>query len=363
MSVFIHQSALICAIGGNEEARQQSLAKPALPPSPLELCLSGETVTLPYRNIPSTPLDQAGRLYQLIDQLMSEFIQRVNLPLQTLNKTALMFGSTSYDLGQVLSNFKASSASVVEQLAPLNTIPTYIKDTYNIGGLDYSYNSACSSSANALHHAKLLLEYGIIDHAIVVGCELYNPATLGGFHGLQLLSTTDCQPFANPNGMVLGEALGAVLLSRHPDTNSANIELLSAHSSVDTHNITNTNQSGSAISSVMAKCLPPQQAVAAIKSCGVGTGNADDAELKGIDLCFKHKLPLLAFKPFIGNTLGASGVSELILLKELMAYETLPNNIFAGELALESLSNQSVLLNNFGFGGNNVCLLVKHHAA
>jgi len=94
----------------------------------------------------------------------------------------------------------------------------------------------------------------------------------------------------------------------------------------------------------------------------VGTINSDRAELNGIYSIFAADMPLITLKPVMGNTLGAAGVAELVLLKELLELGDLPSCIYGNDMRSNSIRNKSILLNNFSFGGNNACLLVRHHA-
>ena len=53
----------------------------------------------------------------------------------------------------------------------------------------YVISTACTSSLNALIAAHALLNAGELEEALVLGMELDNRLTLGGFAALQLLSS------------------------------------------------------------------------------------------------------------------------------------------------------------------------------
>ena len=65
--------------------------------------------------------------------------------------------------------------------------------------------------ASAIDAARSLIAGGLIDDAVVLGCELANDLTPAGFAAMELLSASACRPFdACRDGLVLGEAVAAV---------------------------------------------------------------------------------------------------------------------------------------------------------
>ncbi len=361
MSVFVQYCALSSAIGSTPHERMQAMEKGRQRPGKIHIDLIDEPVSVPYQPIAHPPLDKPGRLYALLDEVMHNLLDQSRLSSKQLQKTALFFGSTSYDIGDRIPQIRENRNKLIDGLTPFHTIPDYIRQSNQLGGLCFAYNSACTSSMNALVDARLMLDYGIIEHAIVVGCELYNPVSLSGFYSLQLLAKEVCLPFTDNSGMVLGEAVSAVLLSNY--RGDSQLELIQGAAECDTSNISCTQEDGSSIKRVMQKCLTDQAPdIAAIKCHGVGTENADRAELNGIHSVFDEDMPLITLKPLLGNALGAAGVAEFVLLVELFEYEDLPACIYGNDRRAGSIRDKSILLNNFSFGGNNACLLVRHHA-
>ncbi len=361
MAVYLQQVALSCALGDNPEAIIDGLNNPPTIPAKIDLGLAEESVAVPYHSIAGSPIEQPNRLYSLLDQLLAPFFASLQLTTQQKATTALFFGSTSYDVGQRASAIEQSPSELVAQLMPLNTVPNWISNQFGLTGLQYAYNSACSSSMNALVHAHAMLEAGLIEQAIVVGCELYNPLVINGFYSLQLLATEQCQPFSQHDGMALGEAIAVGLLTKHKTPGA--LEIKAGLTETDSANITCTQGDGSAINQLVSRLLAGHNdQIDAIKCHGVGTNNADQAELNGLETAFGKSLPLIGFKPFFGNTLGAAGMAELALLFQLCQSATLPTTCQLSAERLRSLQGTSLLVNNFGFGGNNSCLWVQHHA-
>ncbi|HZE92083.1 MAG TPA: beta-ketoacyl synthase N-terminal-like domain-containing protein, partial [Rhizobacter sp.] len=81
----------------------------------------------------------------------------------------------------------------------------------------FTVATACTSAVNALLSAAAWIRSGDADHALVLGLELPNRMTLGGFGAMQLLAPDAARPLgAARQGLVLGEAVAAVHLSSHP---------------------------------------------------------------------------------------------------------------------------------------------------
>lgn len=111
-----------------------------------------------------------------------------------------------------------------------------------------------------------------------------------------------------------------------------------------------------------------------INAHGTSTPMGDIAELDAIREVFKAKMPpISSSKSLCGHSLGAAGVQEaihcLLMLK---------NNFMAGSaniseldpkaegfpILLESQDNadlNTVMSNNFGFGGTNACLVFQRY--
>jgi 3-oxoacyl-[acyl-carrier-protein] synthase-1 len=88
-------------------------------------------------------------------------------------------------------------------------------------------------------------------------------------------------------------------------------------------------------------------------------------------LTFKTMPPICALKPFIGHTLGACGLTELILFYRAIEHGFLvaTPGIGADPAALGVVLNQTersmtdghFMLNSFGFGGSNTSLVISRN--
>ncbi len=240
-------------------------------------------------------------------------------------------------------------------------------------GPTLTYNTACSSSANALLGAASLLTCKIIDFAIVIGLELYSPTILEGFALLQLLADAAARPFAQDrNGIVLGEAVSACLLSRD-DIAPAKWQLRGGKSGCDTTSVTGADVSGVGFAKVMygalQVCGVRPEDISLVKAHGTASDLNDRAEMRAMGRVFSEMPPYLSLKPYIGHTLGGCGVAELLLLFESVNAGFIPTALNFSPLDRElkqapisknmSVDSGIFMLNYFGFGGNNTSLIVE----
>jgi len=111
--------------------------------------------------------------------------------------------------------------------------------------------------------------------------------------------------------------------------------------------------------------------VDAVKAHATGSYHNDLTEANGLKQVFQKKVPpVTALKPFVGHTLGACGVIELILFTEAVKSGFVPATLgfeqVDEQLNIEPLTRPlamqsgTFLLNYFGFGGNCVSLVVSN---
>ena len=133
----------------------------------------------------------------------------------------------------------------------LGNTSEFVSQYCSLTGPSYAISTACSSSGRVFLAAQRLLDSGIADAVLVGGVDTLCKLTLNGFHGLEALSTTHCQPFsASRNGINIGEAAAFMLLSKTKvnvaDTNQniPSIALLGCGDSSDAHHISAPHPEG-----------------------------------------------------------------------------------------------------------------------
>ena len=143
----------------------------------------------------------------------------------------------------------------------------------------------------------------------------------------------------------------------------------------DTESISGNNTGGEIPARAMAQALHASQISAAeikaIKAHGTGSVANDLSEAQAISQVFGPTLPpITAFKPYVGHTLGASGVTELILLSLALEAGFIPKTFGfqTKDPALKVTPTThaapcepgAVLLNAFGFGGSCCSYVVSN---
>ena len=304
-------------------------------------------------------------LVQQVEQLLSKF----SLNQQQLKNTMLFLGSTSLDIGCISPDDDKNI-----WLSQTDKLSQYLVDFFGFHSIHFTFNTACTASANALIYATNFIKQQKIEQAIVVGCEFFNQLSLNGFDSLDLISATAVKPFASSrDGLILGEGVGAVLLSKYADEQTQ-FEILGGYSSCDDHSLTITEEQGAHIIAVINKALEnasiSKSDVDLIKVHGTASIKSDLAEANALQQLFQDIPKVIALKSLIGHTLGACGVIELALMEQCVKYEILPNFPYQDleqkklELpfvcSVDSLSSSKIMLfNHFGFGGNNAALIIK----
>jgi 3-oxoacyl-[acyl-carrier-protein] synthase-1 len=165
-----------------------------------------------------------------------------------------------------------------------------------------------------------------------------------------------------------------VLLSA--DGPSEAMRLHDGASNCDTFSITTADPEGTSVAAVLHQALSQArlrpEAIRGIKAHGTGTPSGDLAEAAGLRKVFPELPPFSILKPYIGHTLGACGVIELVLYAGALAQGRLParsSPVAADpELGIQPLKVSRAaapgyyLLNQFGFGGNNAVLVLEKPA-
>jgi 3-oxoacyl-(acyl-carrier-protein) synthase len=110
--------------------------------------------------------------------------------------------------------------------------------------------------------------------------------------------------------------------------------------------------------------------ITALKTHGTASLLNDEAEAAGMRRVFAQMPPLTAIKPFLGHTLGACGLNELLVFCAAAERGWLiaTPGVGVGDEKLGVSLNQRPLdlprghfmLNYFGFGGNNTSLIVSN---
>ena len=375
---YIRGMGLSCALGCDARSCVASMLAGHVQPADLQLDALEDPLRLRfYRLRDQYDLFDIARMQRHIVPVVRTAVGQAGLSAEDIRTLAVFVGSSCFTIGQSESVYAEALARHAAEALPMpvsgyHHIAACAQRALGNVGDTYVYNTACTASANALLGALRMLEQGCYRHALVIGAEVANLTTFAGFAGLQLL-TTVLRPFdAMRQGIVLGEGIGAVVLSRTRGSES-DLRLVGGASNCDTYSITTANPDGHSVAAVLNQALchshlePPQ--VHGIKAHGTGTPAGDTAEALGIQRVFAHPPPVCALKPYLGHTLGACGVSELVLFAGALLRGVLPATpvlqhpdpgfAWRPSTTVCPAPAGHYLLNHFGFGGNNTVLVLE----
>ena len=354
------------------------LHEPLRPPSSLERRLDGRDLRIPCKPLRGFPVARpAVRLLRVIEVVVDEALREAGLRPSEQRRMALCVGSSSFDICVSEELYREELARGGDVLplrsSSFGNLAESIRSRFGLQGEDYTFNTACTASANGLGYAARLIHAGFVDHALVLGVELVNDLTALGFHALGLLSASDMKPFDPArDGLVPGEACSALVLGRGED---GRFSWRGDANMCDTTSMVAAHTDGSTVSAVIERALSDARlvpsAITAVKAHGTATPLNDEAEAAGLLRAFETVPPVCALKPFIGHTLGACGLTELILFYRaiesgfLIATPTIGADPSAWGVVLNQterpITRGNFVLNSFGFGGNNTSVVISRN--
>ena len=273
----------------------------------------------------------------------------------------------------------------------INMAACMVSITYGLKGPLSAPSVACSTGANAIGDAFRILQRGDADIMLAGGSEAsVSPLPFAGFCATRSMSSrNDCmekasRPFdKNRDGFVMGEGAGIIVLERleHALNRSARIyaELVGYGNTADAFHFTAPEPGGDGMVRVMREALrdagiDPGE-VGYINAHGTSTVLNDKIESAAVIKVFgdhwRH-LKISSIKSMIGHLLAAAGAVEFVATVMSVYTGKLPPTINYEEpdpecpldyvtKGVESIDLKVAMSNSFGFGGGNVCLIVRRY--
>ncbi|ASJ72769.1 beta-ketoacyl synthase N-terminal-like domain-containing protein [Granulosicoccus antarcticus] len=368
---------IICALGDKQQ-RLQHLENGTYETVEKQMDVFGEMRSYPYYQLAGRPvLPEYFDPIPIIIPLIQTLIDKHEIDADALGRCGLFLGCSANDLSishSIWLNAKDSTSVEFDEKRVGNGVyATRLIEHFGLNELSLTYNTACTSSANAALDAATMLEANVIDYALVIGLETFASLSFEGFASMQLLADDQVSPFSKDRqGMVLGESLAALFMSRD-DVCESSWKYRGGVNRSEIASVTGAKLDGSGIKEVidltLASCQLQAGQITSIKTHGTGSPMGDLAEIRGMQSVFEQQPDFFSFKPFIGHTLGSCGVSEMLLLIECVDQGFIPGtpnfeNIdpdlrWAPMEKSKSCEAGNFLLNYFGFGGNNVSMVVE----
>ncbi|MFC7474447.1 beta-ketoacyl-ACP synthase [Dankookia sp. GCM10030260] len=261
-----------------------------------------------------------------------------------------------------------------------------LADRFGTEGAPVSLTTACATGASAIQLGIEAIQRGESAAALCIGAEgSVQPEALIRFSLLSALSTRNddptkaSRPFEKTReGFVMSEGAAALVLEslESAEARGATVLglLLGAGERADSFHRTRSNPDGAAIIGAMRAAiadagLEPRD-IDYVNGHGTGTPENDKMETLGMRAVFGDACPPISSnKSMIGHTLSAAGAIEavfsLLTIRDGMLPPTINHETPDPTLGLDVVPNVArpakvarVLSNSFGFGGQNVCLVI-----
>ncbi|MBL6454810.1 beta-ketoacyl-ACP synthase [Belnapia sp. T6] len=261
-----------------------------------------------------------------------------------------------------------------------------LADRFGTEGAPVSVSTACATGASAIQLGVEAIQRGEAAAALCIGAEgSVAPEAMIRFSLLSALSTRNeeperaSRPFEKTReGFVMSEGAAALVLESLESARARGAEVLGlvlgAGERADSFHRTRSNPDGGAIIGAMRAAiadagLEPGQ-IDYVNAHGTGTPENDKMETLGMRAVFgEAPPPISSNKSMIGHTLSAAGAIEavvsLLTIRDGILPPTINHETPDPAIPLDVVPNAArparvarVLSNSFGFGGQNVCLVL-----
>jgi 3-oxoacyl-[acyl-carrier-protein] synthase II len=270
----------------------------------------------------------------------------------------------------------ASFASVGEHLA----------ERFGTSGAPIALTTACATGASAIQLGVEAIQRGEAQAVLAIGADgTVQPEALIRFSLLSALSTRNDDPTGasrpfekHRGGFVMSEGAACLVLESLAHARARGARILGvvrgAGEKSDSFHRTRSNPDGSAVIRAMRNAIEDAGLAPAdisyVNAHGTGTPENDKMENFAMRAVFGEAAPPISSnKSMIGHTLSASGAIEaafsLLAIRDQMLPPTINHVEPDPAITLDVVPNVSraarvshVLSNSFGFGGQNVCLVL-----
>lgn len=211
----------------------------------------------------------------------------------------------------------------------------------------------------------------------MAGFDLLCDFIVSGFNAFKSVSPTLCRPYdASRDGLTLGEACGAVLLTRDQRLSGTGVSVVGGGISNDANHISAPSRTGDglwyAIRAALAEAGTGAGEVGLVNTHGTATVYNDEMESKALHLAGLCGVPCNSLKPYFGHTLGASGVIEsIVTVRELCEGTCFGVKGYAEcgvpyspdlSAAHRKIQTDTALKTASGFGGCNAAVVFRRAA-
>jgi 3-oxoacyl-[acyl-carrier-protein] synthase II len=299
----------------------------------------------------------------------------------------------SIDYADLLRSAASGRFHAVHRRCLFGSVADHLSERFGTQGSPISVSTACASGATAIQLGVEAIRRGEADAALCAGTDTsVNPEALIRFSLLSALSTQNgapeaaAKPFSkNRDGFVMAEGAGALVLESLTAARARGARVLGVIEGcgemADSFHRTRSSPDAKPIVGAMRNALADgardAEEIDYINPHGTGTPENDKMEYLGVSLVFGERarqIPISSNKSMIGHTLSAAGTVEAIFTLLTLEHQRIPPTINYlvpdPAIPLDVVPNvardapvRCALSNSFGFGGQNVTLLLSREPA
>jgi 3-oxoacyl-[acyl-carrier-protein] synthase II len=273
------------------------------------------------------------------------------------------------------------------------SVAEYLAAKFGTQGSPITLSTACASGASAIQLGFEAIRRGEADAALCVASDgSINPESVVRFSLLSALSTQNehpeeaAKPFSkNRDGFVMAEGSGALVLESYDAARARGAKILGVIEGcgemADAFHRTRSSPDGKPIigsirNAIVDAGIEPDD-IEYINAHGTGTPENDKMEYVGVSAVLGERakqVPISSNKSMIGHTLSAAGAVEAIFTLLTLEHQRIPPTINYKvpdpAIPLDVVPNvardvgiRHALSNSFGFGGQNVSLVMAREPA
>jgi 3-oxoacyl-[acyl-carrier-protein] synthase II len=286
-----------------------------------------------------------------------------------------------------------------EQFAPYHdrfqfgSIADHLSDRFGTKGSPITITTACASGVSAIQLGVEAIRRGEADAALCVATDAsINPEALIRFSLLSALSTqndppaTASKPFSkNRDGFVMAEGAGAMVIESLDSALARGARILGVIAGCgelsDSFHRTRSSPDGKPIIGCMRNALSDAgmeaEQIDYINAHGTSTPENDKMEYLGVSTVFGERareIPVSSNKSMIGHTLSAAGAIEAVVSLLTLEHQRIPPTINYDvpdpAIPFDVVPNTArdakvtaAMSNSFGFGGQNVSIIMTREVA
>jgi len=342
------------------------------------------------------PFDVQGfadltRLEQMVLSPVAHAVADAGLgPHRDRLRIGLVLGLGAEQLKRWELDFLAGGTQVFAP-SPTDTLVHQVARTVNLCGPAVTVAAACASSGYTMALGRSWLSAGWVDACVVGGCDVLSPTALAAFYNLRALSRRSDDPAKasrpfdrDRDGFVMGEGGACFVLERLSTARARDArvygELAGVGVSSDAAHMvspcSDPTQAARAITQALADAQVTADEIDYVNAHAAGTPVGDAAEAGAIRRALGSavdRVPVSSTKSMSGHLVSGAAAFEAVACLAAIARQAVPPTLNLDNpdpqcqldhvpLVARERSVKVTASNSFGFGGANLCLVIREAA-